>query len=40
VLAIGAVLALLTPGRSRSQEAPASEPADPPGRVAEAPAVG
>jgi EmrB/QacA subfamily drug resistance transporter len=40
VLAIGAVLALLTPGRSRSQEAPASEPADARGRVAEAPAVG
>jgi EmrB/QacA subfamily drug resistance transporter len=39
VLAIGAVLALLTPGRSRSEEATASEPADAPATAAEAAAA-
>jgi EmrB/QacA subfamily drug resistance transporter len=40
VLAIGAALALLTPGRSRSQEAPVSDRADAPANAVEAPAVG
>jgi EmrB/QacA subfamily drug resistance transporter len=39
VLAIGAVLALLTPGRSRPEEAEALEQVDAPAQLAEAPAV-